>query len=53
MSTKKIDASQWENDIPTYREIMDERKLHEIDPNQYNPWKFFLTYKGENKNGKK
>jgi len=53
MSTKKIDVSQWESDTPTYREIMDDRKRYDIDPNEYNPWNFFLKYKGENKNAKK
>lgn len=53
MAGGKIDRNQWESDFPTLAEYREQMELHKSDPNEYKPWNFFLTYKGENKNGKK
>jgi len=47
MGAKKIDRNQWESDFPTLAEYRKEMKLHKRDPNEYKPWDYFLTYKGD------
>jgi len=48
-NTKKIDVTQYEVLVPSYREIIEENKRSGV-PGSYKPWDFFLNYNKEDSN---